>query len=141
MGTSRETALSALATLLAEGTTATVWRGTDLEREIPPGGMIEISEGDSSDTALLSPLRWEIDQQAEILVAYTAEDEHARDSGLDAILATIHTLVSADRTLGGVVDDAILGSPSYEAIEADGAAKVARLTCTLSFFTTGSPLG
>lgn len=139
--TTRESALSALATLLAQGTAAIVWRGTDLEREIPPDGMIEISEGDAEETPLISPLRWEIDQQAEIIATVTAADEYARDAALDALLAQIHTLVSADRTLGGAVDDAILGSPSYAAFEADGAGKSARLTCTLSFTTTSSPLG
>lgn len=138
--TTRETAIQALATLLLQ-TFAEVWRGTDLARTVPPWGMIEINEGESSDTPLLSPLRWEIDQQVEILLAVTAADEHARDAAMDALLVQVHTLVTADRTLGGAVDDTILGSPSFEPIEADGAAKVARLPCTLSFFTTGSPLG
>lgn len=140
MSTTRESALTALSTALLI-TGATVWRGTDLARTVPPEGMIELSEGDASETALLSPLRWEIDQQTEILVAVTADDEPARDAALDALLAAIHTAINTDRTLGGAVDDCILGSPSYEPIEADGAAKVARLACTLSFFTTGSPLG
>lgn len=141
MATSREAAISALVAVLLAGTSAAVWRGTDLARDIPPEGMIEVSEGEASESPLLSPLRWEIDQQVEILVSVTAADEPSRDAAMDALLAAIHTAVTADRTLGGAVDDAILGSPSYEPIEADGAGKVARLVCTLSFFTTSSPLG
>lgn len=136
----RESAISAFATLLL-GTGAQVWRGTDIERDIPPEGLIEIAEGDASEQALLSPLRWEIDQQLDVLVTVSAADEPARDTALDALLGQIHTLVTADRTLSGAVDDTILASPSYMPFEADGAAKSARLSCTLSFFTTGSPLG
>lgn len=140
MATKREVAITALSTLLLQ-TFAEVWRATDVPRDIPPWGLIEVAEGDSVEQPLLSPLRFEIDQQVELYVSITAEDEHARDAALDALLGQIHTLVTADRTLGGAVDDTMLGSPSYEPFEADGAAKVARLPCTLSFTTTSSPLG
>lgn len=140
MPSARETALSALATILLE-TGAKVWRDTDITRAVPPAGLIEITEGDAIAEPMLSPIAYDVSQQAEILVAVTADDEPARDTALDALLAAIHTLVMADRTLDGAVDDTELGPPSFEAFEADGAAKAARLPCILHFRTVGSPLG
>jgi hypothetical protein len=139
MPSKRETALAALAdALLATG--AEVWRGTDINRPIPPGGLIEVAEGEATEEAMLSPLAYDVAQSVEILVAITADDEAARDTALDALLSAIHALIIADRTLGGTVDDVLLASPSFAALEADGAAKAARIPATLHFHTTGSPL-
>lgn len=140
MPSKRETAVAALATLLLD-TGATVWRGTDLERDIPPTGLIEVVEGEATETPLMSPLGFDVEQPVDVLVAYSAADEHARDSGLDALLASIHALVVADRTLSGTVDDIQIASPSFAAIETDGAGKVARIPVTLSFYIAGSPIG
>jgi hypothetical protein len=140
MPSKRETAVAALATLLL-GTGADVWRNTDLDRAIPVAGLIEVTEGDATEEAMLSPLAYDVAQSVEILAAVTADDEAARDTALDTLLSTIHTLIAADRTLGGAVDDTVLASPSFAAFEADGAAKVARIAATLHFHVTTTPLG
>lgn len=139
MASKRETALDALADALLD-TNAEVWRDTDLARAIPPDGLIEVTEGDATTETVLSPLGYHIDQAAEIRVAVTADDEPARDLALDTLLAAISALILADRTLGGAVDFAEIGPPSFEALEADGAAKAALFTVTLSFYAAGSPL-
>ena len=135
----RETAVAALAELLRQ-TGATVWRDTDRELDIPPEGLIIVGEGDPTETALLSPLRWEIDQACDIQAIVTAEDEHVRDAALNTLLASIAALIVADRTLAGAVQWAEPGSPSFNALEADGAAKVARFSITLSFVAEGTVL-
>lgn len=139
MPSKRETAMAALCSALLD-TNAVVWRGTDLSREITPDGLIEVTEGDAATEIVLSPLGYHIEQAAEIRAAVTADDEHARDLAMDALLGSISTLILADRTLGGAVDFAEIGLPSFEALEADGAARVALFTVTLSFFASGSPL-
>jgi hypothetical protein len=140
MPSARETALAALADALLP-TGAEVWRGTDINRTIPPAGLVEVEEGDAVEEAMLSPLTYEVSQQATLSVAVTAADEPARDAAMDALLSAIAALLVADRTLGGAVDDLTIGSPSFEAIEADGAGKIARVPCTLHFHVIGSPLG
>ena len=135
----RETAVAALAELLRQ-TGATVWRDTDRELAIPPDGLIIVTEGDSAETPLLSPMRWEIDQACDIQAIVTAADEYARDAALNALLSRIAALIVADRTLAGAVQWAEPGSPSFNALEADGAAKVARFSITLSFVAEGTVL-
>ena len=134
------TALQALATLLLT-TGAEVWRGPYLGRRIPPEGLIEVAEGEAVEEAMLSPLAYDIAQAVEITVAITADDEPSRDTALDTLLSAIHTAIVADRTLDGAMDDITLGAPSFESLEADGAAKVARIPATLHFHTLASPLG
>lgn len=140
MASKRETAMAALAALLLE-TGVEVWRHTDLARAIPSTGLIELREGDAVATPLLSPIGFDVEQDAEILVMVSSDDEPTRDAALDALVSQIHALLIADRTLGGAVDDSQLGAPSFDALEADGAGKVARLSCTLSYFTLGTPNG
>ncbi|MCW3477362.1 hypothetical protein [Limobrevibacterium gyesilva] len=135
----REAAISALADLLRQ-TGAEVWRGTDLAREMVPEGLIEVSEGDSTDTPLLSPLAWEIEQHAEVVVSVAAADEYARDAAMDALLQRIAGLIAVDRTLGGVVDWAEPGAPTFQPAEIDGAAKSARFSVALSYVSTDTVL-
>ena len=136
----REAAVQALAEALL-ATNAEVWRGTNLSRPIPPEGLIEVTEGEAAEEAMLSPLAYDVAQAVDITAAVTADDEPARDSALDALLTAIHGILIADRTLGGAIDDITLASPSFETLEADGAAKVARIPATLHFRTLASPLG
>lgn len=137
--TTLETAMTALALTLA-GTGAQVWRATDLARDVPPEGLIELREGEAHAEALLSPLAWEIDQHAEVIVTVTAADEPTRDAALDAMLRQIGALIVADRTLGGAIDWAEPLPPEYMPAEIDGAGKSARVTIVLSFFTQNTVL-
>lgn len=140
MSSKRETAMTALAAALLE-TNAVVWRDTDISREIPPDGLIEVTEGDSNiESIMLSPLSYNMEQPAEIRAAITEADEDLRDAAMDRLLLAIAAQIEADRTLGGAVDFAEIGPPSFQSLEADGAAKVALLTIILSYNAPGSPL-
>lgn len=139
MPSARETAINALATALL-ATDAQVWRATDLVRDIPPEGLIEVAEGEATSETSFSPLRYHVTQAAGLRVAWTAADEPSRDAALDALLIRINSTLLNDRTLGGAVTWLEVGDPSFEALEADGAAKVALVPITLFFTATGSPL-
>lgn len=130
----REDAVAALCDML-QGTGADVWRGTDVARQIDPDGTIEVMEGEHTQEAILSPLRWMVDLNVDVAISVVAADEHTRDARLDSLLATIGDLITADRTLGGVVEHTEPSAVAFEIREADGAAKTARLTVVLSFTT------
>ena len=139
MASKRETAVQALAeALLATG--AVVWRGSDLRQEIPPEGLIEVTEGDAESEISFSPLRYHVAQLCELRCAVTADDEPARDAAMDALLIRLSATLVADRSLGGATETLELGEPSFEALEADGAAKVALVPVRLFFTATASPL-
>lgn len=134
----RETAIKALADRLLL-TEAEVWRGTDLNRAIPPQGLITVLEGDATSEIVVSPLQYVVDQQVEVVIGVTADDEAKRDAELDRLLVHATELLTSDRQLGGATIALMLGEPSFEAMEADGAAKMARLPVNLTFVATGAP--
>lgn len=140
MASTREAAILALVTALAT-TGALVSRDTDLPEAIPPEGYIVVAEG-SADVVdvTMSPLSYDMAQAVELDVMVSGADETDRDAKMDALLTTISAALLADRTLGDTVDWTEIGGPDFQAFEADGAAKAARLPVTLSFVTTDSPL-
>lgn len=139
MPSKRETAIQALAdALLATG--AEVWRATDLARAIPPAGLIEVAEGEAASEISISPVRYHVNQAAELRVAVTADDELAAAASLDALLIRINATLVADRSLGGATETLDLGEPSFEALEVDGAGRVAMVPVRLFFTATASPI-
>lgn len=132
--------MAALVTAL-ETTGATIWRSTDLAREIPAAGMIDVAEGDYTPEAILSPLTYFHEMPAAIVATIVAATEPERDAAMDALLLAISGALLADRTLGGAVETLTIDvAPGFEAFEANGAAKAAHFTVTLCFTTAGSPL-
>lgn len=139
MSSGREAAITALVTAI-EGTGALVFRTTDLEREVPPEGMIEVTEGEDSVQTILSPLTYLHDLEAQVAVTIDGIDEKARDAMLDTLLMKVSQALDDDRTLGGAVDHLEIGTPVMNAFEGSGAGKTAQFPVTLMFTTVGSPL-
>ena len=139
MASVRETAIGALVTAL-EATGATVWRDTDLTRDIPDAGMINVSEADYQPEVILSPLTFLHEMPAEVTATIVAPSEPERDAAMDVLLLAISAALTGDRTLGGAVEWLDVGVPGFIPFEANGAAKSARLPVTLCFTSAGSPL-
>lgn len=132
--------MSALATAL-EATGATIWRDTDLSRDVPPGGMINLAEGTYTPEPVLSPLSYFHEMPVTVVATIVAADEPARNAAIDALLQSISALLLADRTLGGAVETLTIDdAPDFQPFEDNGAATAAHFTVTLMFTTVGSPL-
>lgn len=138
----RETALAALsarlgAALAARSPAPKVLRNETVPQRLPPGGLMVMRDGETvEETAILSPLAWAIEHRAEI------DAVAATGALLDALLVDIAAAIAGDRTLGGAVEWAQAGAPSFEEAEAEGAAaaRTASIPVTLFFTVAGSPL-
>lgn len=138
----REAALTALsarlgAALAARSPTPKVLRNETVPQRLPPGGLVVLRDGETvEETPILSPLAWQIEHRAvvEVVAANTAL--------LDALLVEIGAAITADRTLGGAVEWAQPGAPSFDDVETEGAAaaRAAAIPVTLVFTVAGSPL-
>ena len=79
---------------------------------IPPGGLINVRDGDPGDPeTLLSPTLYYYEHRAEIDVIVDADTSPDVDATFDACKLAIGQAIDADRTLGGLVDYAS-GEPS-----------------------------
>jgi hypothetical protein len=98
-----------------------------------------IQDGETvEETAILSPLRWQVRHVAEIVVAAPGASPEARAALLDALLVDVADAIAADRTLGGAVEWAQPESPSFDDLEFEGAAAVRAASIPVSlWFTTG----
>ena len=145
---SREAAIAALhaaiATALAARSPAPqVLRGETVPQRIAAGGLVMIQDGETvEETAILSPLRWQVRHVAEIVVAAPGVTPEARAASLDALLVDVAEAIIADRTLGGVVEWSQPESPSFQTLDFDGAASVraASVPVSLWFTTDETPL-
>jgi hypothetical protein len=144
----REAAIAALhltmATALASRSPQPqVLRGETVPQRIAAGGLVMIQDGETvEETAILSPLRWQVRHVAEVVVASSGPTPEARAASLDALLVDVAAAVVADRTLGGSVEWAQPESPSFDDLEFDGAASVraASVPVSLWFTTSETPL-
>jgi hypothetical protein len=145
---SREAAIaalhSALASALASRSPAPqVLRGETVPQRIAPGGLVVIQDGETvEETAILSPLRWQVRHVAEVVVVAPGPTPEARAAALDALLVDVAAAVVVDRTLGAAVEWAQPESPSFDDLEVEGAAPVraASVPVALWFTTTETPL-
>lgn len=82
------------------------------------------------------PLAWQIEHCAVVEVVAT------NTALLDALLVEIGAAITADRTLGGTVEWAQPGAPSFDDVETEGAAayRAAAIPVTLVFTVAGSPI-
>ncbi|MDJ0391660.1 hypothetical protein QMO56_26560 [Roseomonas sp. E05] len=138
----RETALAALsarlgAALAARNPAPNVLRNETVPQRLPPGGLVVVRDGETvEETPILSPLAWAVEHRADVeVVAVTG-------ALLDALLVDIAAAIAGDRTLGGAVEWAQPGAPSFDDAETEGAAaaRAASVPVTLSFTVAGSPL-
>ena len=138
----RETALAALsarlgAALAARSPAPKVLRNETVPQRLPPGGLVVVRDGETvEETPILSPLAWAVEHRAEVEVVA------ATGTLLDALLVDIAAAIAGDRTLGGAVEWAQPGAPSFDDAEVEGAAaaRAASVPVTLSFTVAGSPL-
>jgi len=138
----RETALAALsarlgAALAARNPAPKVLRNETVPQRLPPGGLVVVRDGETvEETPILSPLAWAVEHRAEVEVVATT------GALLDALLVDIAAAIAGDRTLGGAVEWAQPGAPSFDEAETEGAAaaRAASVPVTLSFTVAGSPL-
>jgi hypothetical protein len=144
----REAAIAALhvtiATALGSRSPAPqVLRTDTVPQRIAAGGLVMIQDGETiEETAILSPLRWQIRHVAEVVVASSGPTPEARAAALDALLVDIADAIVADRTLGGAVEWAQPESPSFDDLAFEGAASVraASMPVSLWFTTSETPL-
>jgi hypothetical protein len=130
----------ALATLDPPPTTV---RNETVPQRIPEGGLVVVRDGETTEeTAILSPLRWQIEHRAEVEVIVTGVTPAERAAALDFLLAAIGAAIAGDRSLGGAVEWAQPGAPSFTDAEFEGAAaaRAATVSVTLWFTTTDTPL-
>lgn len=138
----RETALAALsarlgAALAARSPAPKVLRNETVPQRLPAGGLVVVRDGETvEETPILSPLAWAIEHRAEVEVVA------ATGALLDTLLVDIATAIAGDRTLGGAVEWAQPGAPSFDDAETEGAAaaRAASVPVTLSFTVASSPL-
>jgi hypothetical protein len=139
----REAAIAALhaalsTALAARSPAPQVLRGETVPQRIA-GGLVMIQDGETvEETAILSPLRWQVRHVAELAVAALGTTPEARAAALDALLVDIAAAVVADRTLGGAVEWAQPESPSFDDLAFDGAASVRAASVPVSLWFTTS---
>jgi hypothetical protein len=134
----REQILSALLVRLQSISTATVKREEPLPEKVPAGGLIIIRDGDPGEPeVLLSPLAYLWQHRAEIEVVVQNPSAEA-SAALDALLAEVGSALSADRTLGGLVDWIEWSAPQTRDLAIDGAAglKGAVVIVTLHYLSS-----
>ena len=136
MSSIRETALQALFTLLQGVAGVTVKRGEILPVKIPDNGLIILFDGEVTVAeTLLSPLRYLIQHRAEVQVAVQKATATARNALLDGILTAIAAALTANPTLSGTVDVAVLEAPQFTDEPVEGAAglKIATVLVSLEY--------
>lgn len=135
MPSHREQVLAALFLQIQQVPSATIKREEPLPEKVPDGGLIILRDGDPGDPeVLLSPVTylWQHQTEIEVVVQRPASEAAA---ALDALLAELGTALSANRTLGGLVDWIEWSAPQTRDLAIDGAAglKGAVVTVTLHY--------
>ena len=140
MPTTRETILTALHARL-QTLAATVLRDEVLPERIPLAGLIILRDGQPGEPEVtLSPLRYHYQHRAELEVIVQTPGNRA--TAFDVLIATIGTVLAADRTLGGLCDWVEAEAPASVDLPFEGAVslKAAVITVVLHY-TTADPLG
>ena len=143
MSTPRETILQALLAALQSVPGATVLRGAILSERIPAGGLLILRDGDpGTPEVTLSPLQYHYDHRAEVEVIVQGKTPAARDAAFDVLLAKLATVITADRTLGGLCDWVESEAPQPVDLPVEGAEalKAAIVPVNLTY-TTADPVG
>lgn len=134
MPTTRETVLTALHARLST-LPATALRGEVLPERIPAEGLLILRDGEPGEPEVtLSPLRYHYQHRAEIEAVVQTAD---RDTAFDALCASIGTVISPDRTLGGLCDwvEAEAPRPVDLPVEGAPALKAAVIPVVLHYAT------
>ena len=138
MPSPRETILTALHTRFSV-LPAIVLRGEVLPERVPAAGLLILRDGEPGEPEVtLSPLAYHYQHRAEIEAVVQGA---ARDATFDALIASIGTALSTDRTLGGLCDWVEAEAPQSVDLPVEGAAslKAAVIPVILSY-STADPL-
>jgi len=143
MPTPRETILQALLAALQSVPAATVLHGVILPERILPGGLLILRDGDpGTPEVTLSPLQYHFEHRAEAEVIVQGKTPAARDAAFDVLLAELATVITADRTLGGLCDWVEAEAPQPLDLPVEGAeALKAAIVPIILTYTTADPLG
>ena len=143
MSTPRESILQALLAVLQNVLAATVLRGAILPERIPVGGLLILRDGDpGTPDVTLSPLQYHYEHRVEVEVIVQGKTPAARDAAFDALLAELATVITADRTLGGLCDWVEAEAPQPVDLPVEGAeALKAAIVPIILTYTTADPLG
>jgi len=137
--TSKQSALIALQAQLLPLGTLTL-HDEVLPERIPAAGLIILRDGQpGAPEVTLSPLRYHCQHRAELEVVVQAGSD--RSFAFDTLVAAIGSVLTADRTLGGLCDWVEPEAPIPVDLPVEGAAaiKAAVITVVLHY-TTASPL-
>ena len=139
MPTHRETILVALHARLST-LPATALRGKVLPERVPADGLLILRDGEPEEPEVtLSPLTYHYQHRAEIEAVVQGAD---RDAAFDDLCASVGSLLSADRTLGGVCDWVEAEAPQPADLPVEGAASLkAAVISVVLHYTTSDPLG
>ena len=142
MPTRREEILAALFERLRTIPHALVRREEPLPDKVPAGGLVILRDGDPGEPdVLLSPLSYLWRHRAEIEAVVQMAPAESATAALDTLLLEIDAVLSADRSLGGLVDWLDWGGPQTRDHALDGAAGLkAALVPVILHFETSTPL-
>lgn len=139
MPSKREEVLQSLLARLQTVPLVKVERNRLRPERLPPEGLIILRDGDVGEPEiLLSPLSYVWTHAARIEAFSGAADP---DGHLDDLLMAIATALTADPTLGGLVDLINVGAPDFDAAAPEGGADVkAAIVSVRLIYETAHPL-
>ena len=144
MPSKREQVLDRLTTKLKtlESATLKVYRNLDKPQQVLTGGMIVLRDGASAEPEmLLSPLTYIYEHLAVVEIMVQNPDPALRDSTLDALLVSIGSVITANRTLDGLAEWIEARSPEFQEEPIEGAASIRAATVQVMLrFATNDPL-
>jgi hypothetical protein len=135
--TLRETILTGLHTRLS-ALPATALRGEVLPERVPADGLLILRDGDPGEPDVtLNPVHLFYRYRAEIEAFVTPLMGGGGEALLDTLVEAVATALSADRSLGGLVENLSWSAPEISVLAIEGAAPIlcARLIVTLEYLT------
>ena len=137
----RENAIAALFAVLGElSLGSTVKRNAALPERVTDQAMAILRDGEMGEPEVsLSPLTYHWQHHVAIELFVADPDASARDARMDGLLVELATLIEADRTLGGVIEYAEIGTPKFDELAPDGTSgiKACLLPVVLHYSSTG----
>lgn len=139
MSTKRETILAAIRTQLTgtTGVSTRIWRSRvePITREESPAIVVEPVDDNPTLATHLATIDWTFIVRCTVIVRGTVPDQLA-----DPIVASLHSKLMADTTLGGLAIDIFPGPVKFVLAEADGPAGEIRCDYRVTYRTALSNL-
>lgn len=139
MTTKAEAVLTSLFAAIAAIPSITAARNEALPKEVPPGGLIILDDGDAGEPEVtLSPLIYNFEHVAEANIFVKSGDN---DAAFDALKAALGLVIASDRTLGGLCDWIEAGAPVPDDVPFAGTHSIkAGIVPIRLFYSTSDPL-